>query len=72
MSYQYVVGESYEAGVTVDWEQGVLDHVRSVRTAIDCKKGRNTIRFYGTDMENVLEKIIVLREGKDLPAAYLL
>ena len=72
VSYQYVVGESYEAGVTVDWEQGVLDHVRSVRTAIDCKKGRNTIRFYGTDMENVLEKIIVLREGKDLPAAYLL
>jgi hypothetical protein len=72
VNYQYVVGESYEAGVTGDWEQGVLDHVRNVSATINCKKGRNTIRFYGTDMENVLEKIIILREGKKLPEAYLL
>ncbi|MBR6403634.1 MAG: glycosyl hydrolase 115 family protein [Eubacterium sp.] len=72
VKFEHVVSESYAAGVTEDWMQGVLNHARNVSAYINCRKGRNRLRFYGMDMENVLEKIIILREGRELPSAYLL
>ena len=35
------------------------------------EKGINSIVFYGTEVENVLERIIVIRKDKKAPGCYL-
>ncbi|MBO4864246.1 MAG: glycosyl hydrolase 115 family protein [Eubacterium sp.] len=67
----YVTSEEYEPGVTADWGQGVLDHVRMVEVRAELKGGENIVRFYATSRENVLERVILVEEGYDLPDSYL-
>lgn len=65
------IADTYKAGVTPDWEQGVLDHARYVSDRVRLNKGVNTIRFYGIRSEAVLQKIVLVREGVTLPISYL-
>ena len=52
-----VTAEDYEAGVTADWEQGVIEHARYVSESVRLKAGRNVLRFYGVSREAVLEAV---------------
>ena len=51
-------------GATYDWAIGVLEHMRIVREKRELKAGRHTLRYYGTDPENVAERIMIVRENK--------
>ena len=62
--------DDYEAGVTDEWAQGVLDHVRVIQEKAMLKSGLNTLRFYGISKEVVLEKLVLVRKGTKLPKSY--
>ena len=51
-------------GGTYDWAIGVLEHVRIVSEKCALKAGAHTLRYYGTDPENVAERIMIIRESK--------
>ncbi|MCR4585133.1 MAG: glycosyl hydrolase 115 family protein [Lachnospiraceae bacterium] len=65
------VSEKYDAGTSYEWGQGVLNHVRIAECTAELEKGVNTVSFYGTQVENVLEKIIVAKKDVKLPGCYL-
>lgn len=65
------VSRSYVPGVSKEWEEGVLRHVRQIATVIQCKKGRNTFRYYPIAGENVVERILIIRQGHTIPESYL-
>ncbi len=65
------VPEGYVAGESRDWGAGVLNHVHLVEASVKLKAGVNNLRFYGTDPENILERIIVLRKGCAVPVSFL-
>ena len=66
-----VLGERFRAGESGDWGAGVLSHVHCVEDRIHLKAGLNRIRVYGTDPENMLERIMVYRDEKAGPVSYL-
>jgi len=63
--------KGYEPGVTRDWEEGVLSHVREIKSNIICKAGNNRIYYYALSGENVLERIILAKKDKKIPESYL-
>ena len=65
------ISDSYRPGVTQDWAEGVLTHIRKVKTRAILKKGMNTVRFYGISREAVLEKIMFVRDGENIRVPYL-
>ena len=66
-----VVSDTFDAGSSYEWNAGVLDHVRQPACTAVMEKGINCISFYGTRVENVLERVIVIRKDKELPGCYL-
>jgi len=62
---KYVAGESY------DWGMGVMNHLHLVKAEETIKAGDNYLRLYGTDPENIPERIILLRKGVKMPVSYL-
>ena len=66
-----VTHDTYKDKERNNWWMGVLSHVRYVKAKVSLKKGRNTVRYYGASRENVLERILLLREGYELPESYL-
>jgi len=66
-----VLSDSYASGVTRDWEEGVLSHARYARAKVSLRAGANTLRFYGTSREAIPERIILVKEGRELPGDYL-
>ncbi len=66
-----VVSEKYVAGESGDWGWGVLNHIHLVNEEVSLKAGSNTLRVYGTDPENIFERIILVRKGAKIPASYL-
>ena len=67
----YVVGEGYRAGESGDWGAGVMCHVHYVQDEVKLTGGVNRIRVYGTDPENIMERIMFFRKGTAMPASYL-
>ena len=65
------VSDRYVAGESGDWGWGVLNHIHLVSEEVSLKAGSNTLRVYGTDPENVFERIILIRKGAKIPASYL-
>lgn len=53
-----------------EWNNGVMDNIRIVKTAITVRKGLNRLYFYAGDPGIVLEKIVLYREGNSLPDSY--
>ncbi|MCR5215218.1 MAG: glycosyl hydrolase 115 family protein [Eubacterium sp.] len=66
-----VLSDEYEPGVTDDWKEGVLDHSRLVEGVVSLKAGLNSIRYYAASRENVLERIMVVKESFSLPQSYM-
>lgn len=53
------------------WEQECKDSVKKVSAKVFCQKGENVLRFYGISPGIVLERIVIVREGIELPKSYL-
>ena len=64
-------GSEYKPGVSKDWWEGVLSHVRYVEADIFLHEGTNIIRYFPLSRENVLERLILVRAGVELPDSYL-
>ena len=71
VNYLNMLPEGYEPGVTRSWEEGVLDHVRCVKATVTCVEGKNRLRIYAVSGENVVERMILIRNGKTVPVSYL-
>ena len=66
-----VLAKDYVAGVTPDWEEGVLDHARYIKDKVILKPGTNIINVYGLCNEIVLDKIVLSRSDIKLPKSYM-
>ena len=63
--------KDYEPGVSRSWEEGVLEHVRRAGALVTCKTGKNRLQIYALSGENVIERVILLRKGREIPVSYL-
>lgn len=62
---------TYEDKNVNSWWKGVLDHVRYINERVTLKEGRNIIRYYAASRENILERVILVKDGTCLPESYL-
>lgn len=53
------------------WAREARENIKLTKTDAICKKGINTLRFYGVSPAIVLEKIVIVREGATIPDSYL-
>ncbi len=58
-------------GGTYDWAIGVLEHQRTVSDKCELKAGKHTLRYYGTDPENVAERILILRADQNKGMSFM-
>ena len=54
-----------------DWAQGVLRAGRIASEKLWLKKGQNELRVYAKDPGVIIEKIVIRKEGFELPESYL-
>ncbi|MCR5250138.1 MAG: glycosyl hydrolase 115 family protein [Lachnospiraceae bacterium] len=66
-----VISESFDAGSGMEWGKGVLDHVRYAEVEVKGVAGENSLRWYGTEAENIPERIWLVRKGSGLQQSYL-
>ncbi len=66
-----VLPENYFAGETYEWGMGVMNHVHYVSDELVLGAGINTLRIYGTDPENLFERIILVRKGVKRALSYM-
>ena len=55
-------------GIYGPWQDGTLDHVRSVDTEAEIAPGVHTLRIYGIHKENILEEIRITAERREIPS----
>ena len=66
------VGKDFYAAHTCEqWCDGVLDNVRRIRTKLTLKEGKNCIYVHAASPNVSFDKIILWREGIQLPYSYL-
>lgn len=53
------------------WAFEARDNVKKVDVAVKCKEGENSLRFYAISPGMILERVILVRDGVELPASYL-
>ena len=53
------------------WAFEARDNVKKVNATVLCKKGKNTLRFYAISPGMILERVILVRDGVELPKSYL-
>ncbi|RKM59941.1 alpha-glucuronidase [Butyrivibrio sp. CB08] len=53
------------------WREEARDSVKKVSVSVKCKKGENTLKFYGASQGIVLERVLLVRSGIELPKSYL-
>ena len=65
------VGEHYYTEwFDPEWAAGALDHARVAVTDLSLQKGLNEICLYAMDPGLILEKLVLVSEGKNLPESY--
>lgn len=68
----YGVSENYYTEwFDKEWANGVLSHVRNVKTQVSLQKGRNDIYIYAGEPGMILEKVVLYPAGKELASSYL-
>ena len=65
------IPDDHLPGESEDWAEGVLSHKRDVTDGLHLGAGVHRLRFYGTDAENVLERILLVRKDRRMPGSYL-
>ncbi len=53
------------------WAEEARDSIKKVTTTIRCVKGENTLKFFGMSPGIVLERILLVKKGIELPGSYL-
>ena len=53
------------------WTEEARNSVKKVVDTAECVRGENTLRFYGMSPGIVLERIVLVRKGTELPESYL-
>ncbi|MBO7355283.1 MAG: hypothetical protein J6U50_01490, partial [Lachnospiraceae bacterium] len=66
-----VVEEDKQFFLSEQWNREAHDNIKITKSKIECKKGENTLRFYGMSPAIVLERIVISREGVTVPESYL-
>lgn len=66
-----IIPEGYVVGSSGLWNERVLNNIHRSSTAIQCKKGINTLRIYAVSPGLVLEKLVIYPEGKKPAESYL-
>ena len=56
-----VTAPDYQPGISKEWEEGVIRHIRTCSSQVCCRKGRNVLTIYATDPEVLLERIVCVR-----------
>lgn len=54
-----------------DWAAGVLNHIRTVKISVKATAGLNRLRVYAVSPGFVLEKLVIVKQGVNLPASYV-
>ncbi|MBQ6566874.1 MAG: hypothetical protein IJL80_07440 [Treponema sp.] len=54
-----------------EWAYGAEYNIQKRRTAVQVRKGFNTLRFWALCPTLILEKLVLFPEGKEPPASYL-
>ena len=67
------VGENFHSLTLscMEWDTAVRSNIRIKTIAVDCRKGRNTLRLYGGSPLVVFERLILHPADKPLPVSYL-
>ena len=53
------------------WSKEAMNNIKLVKEDVLCKKGVNTLRFYGMSPAIVLERIVLYNKEIKLPESYL-
>ncbi len=53
------------------WREEAMSNVKKVTTTVRCTKGANSLMFYGMSPGIVLERILLVKKGIELPGSYL-
>ncbi len=69
----HTISDTFRAGESgcAEWANGVLNQIHIAEEKITLLQGENSIRIYACDPGFVLEKLVVLKEGYQLPESYL-
>lgn len=54
-----------------EWNFGVMNNLRIVTTTVNLNKGKNTLKFYATEPNIILEQIVLYPASKKLPKLQL-
>ena len=57
--------------LSAQWAQEALGNVKKVTVPVRCAKGENALLFYGMSPGIVLERILLVRKGIEIPKSYL-
>lgn len=66
-----VEDEDHPFFLSTQWTRECYDNVKITSGKIECNKGKNVLRFYGMSPAIVLERIVIYRDGVELPQSYL-
>ena len=53
------------------WRKEAFEQIKITSAVITCKKGKNTLRFYGVSPAVILERIVLHSTQRELPPSYL-
>lgn len=53
------------------WSREAYNNIKLSEGRIECKEGKNTLRFYGVSPAIVLERIVIKKSGITIPESYL-
>ena len=66
-----VEDEDHPFFLSTQWTRECYDNVKITSGKIECNKGKNVLRFYGMSPAIVLERIVIYRDGVEIPQSYL-
>jgi hypothetical protein len=53
------------------WTLEAMENVKKVNVAALCKEGENALRFYAISPGMILERVLLVRDGVEMPESYL-
>ena len=56
---------------SAEWAKGAEENIQKRQVTVSLKKGENTLRFYAYCPTIILEKIVLFKEGKEIPSSFL-
>ncbi|MGN0403109.1 MAG: hypothetical protein ACI4HQ_12740 [Acetatifactor sp.] len=66
-----VQDEDRQFFLSPQWSGEAYDNIKLSENRIECKEGKNTLRFYGVSPAIVLERIVIRKSGVTIPQSYL-